>query len=424
MMTAVFRPQNLRRNLIALAALVLASAPRVGVADNLASGSDAQPAARFATSSTTTATPFELMAHLDEESVPAAEESVPAAEDPDSPATASDAAAPEVNAGPSDDRERVPSAGAHTPASNPANTVNSPVVAPGATSNPASAAPKGPPPRTAATDTHPEDANAAAPNTAPARAGSVHTASLTTNSTPESQAVSGMPVSDTGDDAVGENANAGPPPALDVGSMQSGPDLAAASLDDEIKKADTPARMAALRVTEQARVELGAGETNDAIRDLARAVSIDPANPFEYFYLGRAYIARRNYAQALTFLQRAEIGFGARPDWLGEDVGFEGNCYEELGQNSDAALAYQRALGTAPNNLTARVGYTRMAGYLPAPPGTDAAAETASTQDALPPPNDNATAPAPEEAPAPPPPAADGLDRAPKPNSAPDYPQD
>ncbi|MEA2679438.1 MAG: hypothetical protein QOK03_1160, partial [Candidatus Binataceae bacterium] len=63
--------------------------------------------------------------------------------------------------------------------------------------------------------------------------------------------------------------------------MQSGTDLAAASLDGEIKKADTPARMAALRVTEQARVNLAAGKTDDAIRDLGRAVSIDPGNPFE-----------------------------------------------------------------------------------------------------------------------------------------------
>jgi tetratricopeptide (TPR) repeat protein len=202
----------------------------------------------------------------------------------------------------------------------------------------------------------------------------------------------------------GEDASAGPPPALDLGTVQSGPDLAAASLDGEIKKADTPARAAALRVTEQARTELGAGKTDDAIRDLGRAVSIDPGNPFEYFYLGRAYIARRNYAQALIFLKRAEIGFAARPDWLGATVGFEGACYEELGQNSDAALAYQRALGTAPSNLTARVGYSRLASYLPSPPAA-VDAVVPPTQDAPPPPEHDAAKPAPAEAAPPPPPA-------------------
>ncbi|MEA2678781.1 MAG: Anaphase-promoting complex, cyclosome, subunit 3, partial [Candidatus Binataceae bacterium] len=132
----------------------------------------------------------------------------------------------------------------------------------------------------------------------------------------------------------------------------------------------------------------------------------DPGNPFEYLYLGRAYIARRNYAQALIFLKRAEIGFASRPDWLGATVGFEGACYEELGQNSDAARAYQRALGTAPNNLTARVGYTRLAAYLPSPPAAiDAAAG--------PPPERDAAKPAPAEAAPPPPPAPIAPERAP-----------
>jgi len=194
-----------------------------------------------------------------------------------------------------------------------------------------------------------------------------------------------------------------------------------------------------LRVTEQARVELEAGQTADAIRDLGRAVSIDPGSPFEYFYLGRAYIARRNYTQALTFLQRAEIGFASRPDWLGVDVGFEGNCYEELGQNSDAALAYQRALGTAPNNVTARVGYTRLAAYLPSPPipaaNEDATADAdpaheasaAPSDDAAEPPpsKGNAAEPAPAEPPAPPPPATNAsADSGPKQSTAWDYPPD
>jgi tetratricopeptide (TPR) repeat protein len=214
-----------------------------------------------------------------------------------------------------------------------------------------------------------------------------------------------------GDDA--NNANAGPPPALDLGSMQSGPDLAAVSLDDEIKKtADNPARAAALRVTEQARLDLADGKTDDALRDLARAVSIDPGNPFEYFYLGRAYIARRNYGQALTFFQRAEIGFAARPDWLGATVAFEGTCYEELGQYADAAKAYQRALGTAPANLSARVGYSRLASYLPPPSVADVAA--APTREAPPPPDRDAVVPAPVEAPPPPPPAPYTPEAAPK----------
>lgn len=205
---------------------------------------------------------------------------------------------------------------------------------------------------------------------------------------------------------IGEQqADLGSPPALDLGAIQSGPDLSAISLTDEIKKAETPARSAALRVTEQARLNLAAGRTDDASRDLGRAVSIDPGNPFEYFYLGRVYIARRNYAQALTFLRRAEIGFSGRPDWLGETVGLEGACYEELARMSDAALAYRRALGSAPGNLRARVGYSRLSSYLPVRATADASAAAGPANETLPPPERSAALPAPAEAPAPPPPA-------------------
>ncbi len=205
-----------------------------------------------------------------------------------------------------------------------------------------------------------------------------------------------------------QEANLGPPPALDLGAIQSGPDLSSTSLAGEFKKADTPARAAALRVTEQARVELAAGKTDDALRDLGRAVSIDPGNPFEYFYLGRVYLARGNYAQALTFFQRAEIGFSARPDWLGwRPSGLEGACDEELGKTTDGALAYRRALGTAPNNLRARVGLSRLGGYLPSTAAADESAAPAPVSEAPPPPESAADEPAPEEAPPPPPPAPD-----------------
>ena len=184
-----------------------------------------------------------------------------------------------------------------------------------------------------------------------------------------------------------------PPPALDASTINPGPDLATVSLDPEVKKAPTPALAASLRLTEEARRELDGGQNDDALRDLGRAVSIDPANPFEYFYLGRTYLLKKNSQQALTFFKRAEIGFASRPEWLGETIGFEGVCLEELGRMSDAAQEYHRALTAAPNNLMARVGYGRLA----------ASAGPVGNLDAPPPPVSSA-APAPYEAAPPPPP--------------------
>src|SRR3984885_4036509 len=95
-------------------------------------------------------------------------------------------------------------------------------------------------------------------------------------------------------------------PAIDVGSIATTPEISDSSLAPLIASAPTPARAASLRITEQQRVELERGHTDDAIRELAHAISIDPSNSYAYFYLGRAYIARKDYGQALTFFKRAE----------------------------------------------------------------------------------------------------------------------
>jgi hypothetical protein len=191
-----------------------------------------------------------------------------------------------------------------------------------------------------------------------------------------------------------------PPPALDLSTAAAAPDLGAASLDPEIRQASSPALTASIRLTEQARIELGQGTTDSALRDLGRAVSVDPGNPFAYYYLGRVYLTRKNYAQALTFFQRAELGFAGRSDWLGETLSFEGACDEELGRAPDAAKAYQAAVAAAPGNFRAQVGYGRLG---PSTVQPVAAAGSSSDADLTGPPPDAAPAPPPAAAPAPPP---------------------
>jgi len=197
-----------------------------------------------------------------------------------------------------------------------------------------------------------------------------------------------------------------PPPALDVTNMTAaGLDPSQLPLTDEIKQADNPALAASLRATEQARKELADGRLDEAMRSLGPAVSIDPSNPYAYFYLGRVYSARRDFSQALTFFKRAEIGFGSNPQWLGATIGNEGTCYEELNQMSDAADAYRRALAAAPDNLMARAGYGRLGEPFPA---ANTAADPATPPEAVSdnPPTDESAAPPPEEAQPPPPPDA------------------
>jgi tetratricopeptide (TPR) repeat protein len=196
-------------------------------------------------------------------------------------------------------------------------------------------------------------------------------------------------------------------PAIDVGSIATTPQISDSSLAPLINSAPTPARAASLRITEQERVELERGHTDDAIRELAHAISIDPSNSYAYFYLGRAYIARKDYGQALTFFKRAEIGVASNSLWLGETYAFEGVCLEQASKSADAAAAYQKALAASPGNLTARVGVTRLSAFMPASasasaPATDADQAAPDEPEAAPPPDEAPASPPPAAAPAPP----------------------
>ena len=193
-------------------------------------------------------------------------------------------------------------------------------------------------------------------------------------------------------------------PAIDVGSIATTPQISDSSLAPLIASAPTPARATSLRITEQQRVELERGHTDDAIRELAHAISIDPSNSYAYFYLGRAYVARRDYGQAETFFKRAEIGVASNSVWLGETYAFEGVCLEQAGKSADAAAAYQKALAASPGNLTARVGVTRLSAFMPASAAIAPAPEPVGELD-QPAPKEPAIPPAPDEAPPPPAPA-------------------
>jgi hypothetical protein len=189
-------------------------------------------------------------------------------------------------------------------------------------------------------------------------------------------------------------------PAIDAGSIAAAPQISDAPLTALIDTAPTPARAASLRITERQRLELERGHTDDAIRELAHAISIDPSNSYAYFYLGRAYSARKDYAQALTFFRRAEIGLAANSVWLGETYAFEGLSLEQAGRSAEASAAYQKALAASPGNLTARVALTRLSPIVPAAVSAPAPA----TDLDQPAPAEPPVPPAPDEAPAPPPP--------------------
>ncbi len=190
---------------------------------------------------------------------------------------------------------------------------------------------------------------------------------------------------------------------LEVGSVAPQIEISDASLDTVIQRVriTQPALAASLRVTDQARDEIIKRREGDAIQTLARAISIDGSNPYAYFYLGRAYLAKKNYDQAITFMNRAELRFAANPEWLGETLAFEGLANEQAGQTAPAITCYQKALVAVPGNLMARVGFTRLSGEqaaspapVPSPAASDAPTDASSEGSAIAPPPDSPPSPA------------------------------
>ncbi|HEY2105088.1 MAG TPA: tetratricopeptide repeat protein, partial [Candidatus Binataceae bacterium] len=148
-------------------------------------------------------------------------------------------------------------------------------------------------------------------------------------------------------------------------------DLPPGQLSDQPLKADIgaaslPTRKTSIRVVDRARGELLKRQPDDAMRTLGRALSIDAGNPYVYFYLGRAYLMKHNYQQALTFWERAAIGFADNPKWLSDVLSFEGAVKERLGDTDEARTDFARAVKLAPDNQLAKDGYARLGS--PAPP--------------------------------------------------------
>ncbi len=85
--------------------------------------------------------------------------------------------------------------------------------------------------------------------------------------------------------------------------------LSEVSIQEPVEPAEKPSpqKLASLQLTEQGRILLERGKPDPAISILERAVSIDPANGENYFYLAEAWIKKKNFKQAREFNRLAGI---------------------------------------------------------------------------------------------------------------------
>lgn len=160
------------------------------------------------------------------------------------------------------------------------------------------------------------------------------------------------------------------PPSVASKEVPKEPDLptepAAPPLPDDssllakITPGTSPQRAASLRLTEEGRKLLDAGDPGKALTRLEKTIVIDSTNPYGYFYLAKAQYRLGQYKQSLNFLDVAESRLSAEPFWLAEVQALRGENYRALGMAQKAEASYAQALRLNSGNRTALEALSRL----------------------------------------------------------------
>jgi hypothetical protein len=137
------------------------------------------------------------------------------------------------------------------------------------------------------------------------------------------------------------------------------------SLLAKITPGTSPQRAASLRLTEEGRKILEAGDPARSLTRLEKTIVIDSTNPYGYFYLAKAQHRMGRYKESLNFLDVAESRLGAEPFWLAEIHALRGENFRAQGQLQRAEASYNQALRLNSGNRTAADALGRMQGEPP-----------------------------------------------------------
>jgi tetratricopeptide repeat protein len=157
-----------------------------------------------------------------------------------------------------------------------------------------------------------------------------------------------------------ESTPALPPPLADDSSLLA-----------KITPGTSPQRAASLRLTDEGRKILEAGDPSKALTRLEKAIVIDSTNPYGYFYLAKAQYRLGRFRESLNFLDIAESRLSGEPFWLSEVYALRGENLRAQGQSQKAEASYNQAVRLNSGNRTAGDALARMsADSLSASPAT------------------------------------------------------
>jgi Tetratricopeptide repeat len=132
------------------------------------------------------------------------------------------------------------------------------------------------------------------------------------------------------------------------------------SLLAKITPGTVPQRAASLRLTEEGRKLLDAGDAAKALTRLEKTIVIDSTNPYGYFYLAKAHYHLGRYRESLSFLDVAESRLGDELFWLAEVHALRGENFRALGMVDKAEASYAQALRLNSGNRTANDALPRL----------------------------------------------------------------
>lgn len=134
------------------------------------------------------------------------------------------------------------------------------------------------------------------------------------------------------------------------------------SLIAKISPRTSPQRAASLRLTEEGRKLIEAGEYAKALGRLEKTISIDSTNPYGYYYLAQSHFYLGRYQESLNFLDVAESLLSNEPYWLAEVFALKGEDFRALGFLQKADASYSQALRLNPGNRLAAEGLSDVRG--------------------------------------------------------------
>jgi tetratricopeptide (TPR) repeat protein len=117
-----------------------------------------------------------------------------------------------------------------------------------------------------------------------------------------------------------------------------------------------PRRVASLRLAEEGRKLLQSGDYRAGLTRLEKAIALDSANAYAYFYIARAHFHLSQYQQSLNFLEIVEPSLGDKPSWLSRVYALEGENYRAMGSFDSADRKYLEALSVDAFNRVALDG--------------------------------------------------------------------